>query len=271
MTGFTPNFRKMANMATEGLIVKPLLHKYFYEAKFAKEWTVAFRQQDTFREPDGWFHPSSHPLLKPRQLWLYLNDPKAWAQTEFDYSIRMSILMGSALHDFVEMALEDIGLLMRPKGKCPTCHRRQPQECKEHGFADEATKTRGHLDGVIRWGEDHTSIGGFEFKSANPFTLKGVQDNDVETFKKKWPYYYAQIQEYMRISGLRQFIVLFFGMGNPWEMTEFLIEYDVPFAFEVESRYRLALTSPVMPSPCCGPRSKMSKECPATSCEMKRL
>lgn len=261
-------------MATEGLIVKPLLHKYFYEAKFPKEWSVAFRQENTFRDPDGWFHPSSHPLLEPRQLWFYLTQPGSWHKEPFDYAIRMSILMGSALHDFVEMAMEDLGLLVRPKGICPTCHRRQPQDCKEHGFADEETKTRGHLDGVIIWGKLPEHVGGFEFKTANPFTLKDIKDNDIAAFKKKWPYYYAQIQEYMRISGLRRFVVIFFAMGNPWEMSEFLIEYDVKFSFDIESRYRLALTAQAdgkMPPPCCGPRSAMSKRCPATTCEMKRL
>jgi hypothetical protein len=259
----------MADMASKNLLLKPLLYKYFHEAQFPDEFTVTFKKETTGdRRPDDWFHPSAHPLMTVRQLYYYLTDPDGYEGWRPDYTLRMSVLMGSALHDFIEMGLIDLGMLLKPSGTCVACGRPQPSQCKEFGAIDRRTRSRGHTDGLLKDGR------GFELKSAAPQAIGTIADNDLEAFRKKWPYYYGQQQEYQRMMGLEESIVLFFGMGNPWEMREFVIPRDIAFQVETERKYleaREAAEKGIVPPACCGPRSKMSRECPATGCEMKRL
>jgi hypothetical protein len=267
----TPTFRKMAAMAQEDLLVKPLLFRYFFEAQFPKEWTVTFRQEQIERGPDGWFHPSSHPLMTARQLYYYLTEPEKWQGWTPDYVLRMSTLMGSALHDFIEMALKHLGLLIEPSGACQACGRPQPTQCSEHGAKDAETGSRGHMDGVLKL--DRLGLVGFEFKTAIPAGISQIADGDVAAFRKKWPYYFAQINEYMRMTGMRTYIVLFMGLGNPWEMREFKIDYDFELGLKTERKYlevRRAVELGVPPQLCCAPRSKQARECPAAGCAVKQ-
>ena len=64
---------------------------------------------------------------------------------------------------------------------------------------------------------------------------------DLDVFREKWPKYWAQMQECMRMTGLRRYIVFFQGLGNPWEQREFHIPYDAVFAAQTEAKYRRVL------------------------------
>jgi hypothetical protein len=262
----------MASMASDDLLLKPLLYRYFHEAQFPDEWSVTFRKEvGVPRTADGWFHPSNHPLLTVRQLYYYLTAPEEWIGWQPDYTMRMSTLMGSALHDFMQMGLMDLGLLMRPSGTCVACGRHQPTGCGEFGAIDAKTGSRGHTDGLLKL---KSGVKGFELKSAAPMSIATIADNDLAALRKKWPYYWAQQQEYQRMMGLEETILLMFGMGNPWEMREFKIPRDLTFQLGVERKYLLAREHHVLGTPppaCCGPRSKEARECPAGGCEIKRL
>lgn len=259
-------------MAADGLLIKPLLFRYFNQAQFPDEWTVTFRKVETdTRVPDGWFHPSEHPLMHERQLYYYLTEPDRWQGWVPDYTLRISTLMGTAVHDLVQMALGHLNLSVPPSGTCLACQRPQPSQCNEHGAIDEETHARGHLDGILKLARK--GMGGFELKTCAPMALLKIQDGDVEAYKKKWPYYYAQNQEYMRMTGLPWFVVLFMGLGNPWEMREFVIEADYAFQEQTRQKYmraRRAAESGDPPIWCCGPGTKAAKECPARACERAR-
>lgn len=261
----------MADLASSGAIIKPVLHKYLLDAQYPESWSVVFRQEDVHREPDAYFHPSSHPLMTPRQLYYYLSAPESWETWKPDYVIRLSMLMGTAVHDFVQMALKDLGYLVPPHGKCLCCGRQQPEECNEHGVRDEATGSRGHMDGVLRLSG---GLRGFELKTSNARSVKVAEDGDLDYFREKWPYYYAQVMEYMRMSGLREFIVLFFGIGSPWDMREYHVPFDPAYSLKIERKYQQARTAKATltpPPPCCLPKSKESRACPAASCPIKSL
>jgi hypothetical protein len=64
---------------------------------------------------------------------------------------------------------------------------------------------------------------------------------DLEFFTERWPHYHAQMQECMRLTGLRQYIVLFVSLGNPWELREYHIPFDPAFAAKTEAKYRTVL------------------------------
>ena len=60
---------------------------------------------------------------------------------------------------------------------------------------------------------------------------------DLDCFREKWPGYWAQGQECMRLSGLRRYIFLFMTMGFPWETREFHFDFDPGFAMATEQKY----------------------------------
>lgn len=264
-------FKSMVNASEGKAEIIPVLYGYLEGGKLPDPFTVSVRGGTGDRPPDGWFHPSSHPLLEVRQLYYYLTDPGSWQPEPFSYTIKMSALIGSMVHDVVETALQDLGYLIIPKGVCQACGLKQPSKCKEHGAADLGTKSRGHMDGILGVGG---VMRGFEFKTAMPLTLVKIRNNDIEAFRAKWPYYYAQVQEYMRMTGLTSYKVIFWAMGNPWEMREFTIEADVTFQLQTERKYleaRKAADDGDLPIPCCAPRSVMSKNCPARACPIKDM
>lgn len=259
----TPNFRGVLNSASDGLVIKPLLHSYLLEAKFPKHFTVTFRQHALDHGPDGWFHPSTHPLWTERQLWYWINRPETFIPEKMAYMSVLSITMGSAVHDFQDFCLKDMGVLLTPDGPCPC----GDPECKEWYVEDLELQSRGHMDGraalhVPAYPEFTQQV--YEFKTITERAKLPPKDNDIDWLIAKKPGYYAQVQEYLRMTGFRLAIVLFLSMGHPWEMREIQIPFNQKFAYDISEKYRRVLEAPsdALPPPCCGPGSKESKVCP---------
>ncbi len=267
-------FRTMTDMVDVQLVLKPLLDLYLAEAKFPDEFTITFKKAGVAREPDGYFHPSTHPRWEARQLYYYLTAPQKMEVEELSYESRMAVTMGTAVHGFVEMCVRDMGYMIPLTGTCPACkrpHGTAEGECDEYGVADEKVGSRGHMDGIVNINLKGTlwlpGLGGFEFKTTNPkATGARLKDNDLEGFKKTWPDYYDQVQDYMQISGLRQCLVIVAVLGFPWKLIEFQIPYDPFHALRTKAKYQLVRDHEKMMTPpdaCCAPRSKQSKVCPA--------
>ncbi len=86
-------------------------------------------------------------------------------------------------------------------------------------------------------GHTHVTSGLVTHNTIHQFGLKGVRDMDLDCFRDKWPGYWAQGQECMRLSGLRRYIFLFMTLGNPWETREFHFDFDPEFAMATEQKY----------------------------------
>lgn len=260
----TPNFKKIAVGASKGLVLSPILNNYLHSAKYPKEFSVTFRNHGDERRPDGFFHPSTHPSWTERQLFYYLTQPDKVVGEPLEYAGALSVTMGTAVHDFVEMCLIHAGALIEPHGTCVACgreHGKKKGQCNEWGVMHAETKTRGHTDGRL---SEQAGFGGFEFKTSNMMKLQNVEDNDVERFREKWPQYWLQVQEYMRCSGLQRYVVLFLGMGYPWTTREFVIEKDEAHCFEMDQKYRRVIAAAergLTPDPCCAPQSATAREC----------
>lgn len=232
------DFRHTLRDANNGLVVKPILHNYLTDASFP-QFVLEFPKQEMAREPDGWFHPSTHPLWTDRQLFHYLSDPGAMVNERMQYMSTLSVTIGTAMHGFIEMCLTDSGLRPADLQRCTVC----PPErgCVEAGVVDEETGSRGHMDGILQvegilrpFQESQPVL---EFKTTSAMKLGKIKDLDLAAFKRTWPVYYAQVQEYMRLSGRRVAVVLFMAMGYPWEMREFHVPYDQGHNAEVRDKY----------------------------------
>lgn len=248
MTKAKPIFDTIMKQSAGGLHLAPILNSYLYQAKYPPSFSVDFVKHESHRAPDNWFHPSTHPLWEARQLYYYIAEPDRFIAEPLEYMGALSTTMGTAIHGFIQMCLKDTGVLIDD----------------EVAVVDDVLLSRGHMDGILQLpGVGRT---GFEFKTSGSFKANTLVDNDVEVFKTKFPVYYAQVQEYMRISGLRKFVVLFMLMGYPWTTKEIMVDYDIMAAETIASKYRLvrqAVADGVPPDPCCAPRSKTAKACGA--------
>lgn len=247
----------------DGSLLKPAIKTYLADAEYPEDFSVRFRKGDQKRPSDGWFWPSTHPTWPARALYLYLTQPESLPVEHIRYMNALSLTMGTAVHGFIEQCLTDMGLRPRDMNRCQACP--PERNCQEPGFRDENTGSRGHMDGLL----DLTSLNppnealeypGLEFKTAGERVLSKIEENDVEAYRAKWPVYYAQNQEYMRLSGRRTMVVLFLSMGYPWGMKEFHVPYDPVHATLVRDKYLAVREAASAKSdyPCCG----KTKSCP---------
>lgn len=254
-----PNFATIARYAADGCLVKPLLTEFFTSPAAFRMTLRTAKPID--RAPDGWFHASTHPVMSEAELIDYLLGRIPSRPDDFGYIGRMSVMFGTIMHEAVRQALIQLKLSVPvPDGICPACGLRQPSRCREHGLCHQLTRSRGHMDGILDFSggsrdlkafrdaatgeftaEVPQDIHGFDLKTIKPMILSKAPDMNLDFFRQKWPYYWWQVQEYMRLSGLRRFIVLFLALGNPWDVREYHIPFDPGSAFMIESKYRNAL------------------------------
>lgn len=248
-----------------GLVLKPLLHNYLYDATFP-EFDLHFRKQEMERAPDDFFHPSTHPLWTPQALYRWLAYPDTFPADRKQYMSTLAVMFGKVWHEFVQMCLTDAGVLPAEWQKCEMCPPKV--KCNEAGFLDGDLGERGHTDGLL----DLTGIGPhinadlatpvLELKTANDNfgRLNKIDDLDLEAFKKKWPDYYAQVQRYMRAFKRTMTVVLMIEPTYPYVMREFHIPIDRAFNQMVDVKYvavRQAVETSQEPF-CC-----RAKGCPA--------
>lgn len=240
-----PTFRGIGHLAAEGCLVKPLFHQWVLDDSIPIEFTLRVTRP-TPRPYDGFFHASSHPLMTHRELYRYMaQEPGAPGRDDFGYEGRLSVMFGSLSHAVIEAFLDYMGVAVPlPPGDCPACGRprrpvraaRDPAKyCSEHGAIDLETRSRCHLDSILDFKARGTF--GFDFKSIHQFGLKKVPDMDTQAFYAKWPHYWAQMQECMRLTGLRKYIVFFLTLGFPWDTREFHFDYDPLFAEQTRAKY----------------------------------
>lgn len=242
-----PNLTKgLAEFAAKGCLVKPILLTWLQDVSLPLDFGL-WVERSGDRAPDQWFHPSGHPMMTEKQLLDCLLYPQFAERDPMTYAGAMGTLFGTMTHTLVSAILNKAGVAEPlPEEPCAACGRPRPRkgrlvakgQCGEHSAIHAATRAKGHLDAILNLQDGPR---GFDLKTRWKGGLKGVRDMDTALFAEKWPGYYWQAQEYMRITGLRRYIVLFLEMGMPWEMREFHIDFDPGIGLEIECKYLGAL------------------------------
>ena len=272
--------RREGVSAASGYVLAPLVRLYITEGRFPRNTVIRLEGGDPDRKANDWFWPSTHPTMDVRKLYQYLVDPEAWEPEPWSYQGRMSVTVGTLEHEIVRMALTDLGILQVPQGTCPACNRPYGPEigqCMEPGVIDPVLKRRGHMDGVIV--TPRLGMTGYDLKTINHFGIKSIPEDPADPGTIRWliekyPYYYGQAQEYMALSGLRMVVILFIGIGFPWDTKEIHVPYDPGYVVRLEAKYRAArdaVAAGVPPEPCCPPFSTEAKKCAASSCPIKLM
>lgn len=227
-----PTFRKLIKSIDNDEKIVPLLRTALWDPNF-KSFTI---KVDGFskRKPDGWFHPSTHPLWTEPMLYLYMSNPESLIREPFDPASTMAVTAGSFFHDFVQTVLLQEKVLERHPN-CP-CGLRKHSDA-EVLLVDEEVRSRGHSDGVTFDGD------GFEFKTMNTMKMgripKGRPDDPevLAWFVDRCPDYYAQAQEYLRMSKRLRMVVVILSLTYPFEMREIHVPFDPGFAFAVRDKF----------------------------------
>jgi hypothetical protein len=261
-------FRRVLTGAAHGEILVPLLQSIFYQADFSG-FTIPINGFSD-RPPDGIFHPSTHPTWPSRMLYWYLKEPKRLIRDSWEMPGVLAVTQGSYWHAFLQTIMLRNNLI---KNMSPD--KKYPHEQAEFFVEDKATGSAGHLDGVLN--PDILPIPyptGLEIKTINGIGMSGMPKTAPESterlnwLKTKHPVYYAQAQEYLRMSGLPQQRFLFITIDYPFPMNEIVVPYDPPFALSIANKYHqvrhaVRLSSP--PLPCCESLSSQAKKCCARS------
>lgn len=256
-----PKFDTIARYAAEGCLVKPLFHQFIQDPSSTTKLNLLV-ERPVPRQPDGWFHASQHPLMGERELYLWMTGQSE--PEEMDYKSLMSVMFGTLMHAVNEAFLDWMGVSVPlPPGDCPACGRPRralrarpsSRYCTEHGAVHEPTRARCHLDAILEfsgrkltWDMDLSDAWGYDFKTIYPMGFRAtkerpaIRDMDAAQFRERWPHYWAQMQECMRIKGLSRYIVFFLTQGFPWDTREFHIPFDPKFAAETYEKYMAVLS-----------------------------
>lgn len=236
------DFSSVMRQSAQGLLVAPLIRN-FIQSTPDLGWPGVPAKSLAGRPPDGYFHPSQHPLWPERALYTYLARPDRIEVEHLTYESRLNVTFGSAWHRLQQHVLDRIGVRPAELNRCRVCPPGTcPSDGEEAGFVDERTGERTHVDGVLVLpGRDGPVL--WEGKTAAEHTwaatkrLREMTDLDTDSFRRVYPGYYAQAIRCQHLTGYRETVVTMGIIGNPWPMREFHIKYDAGHAEEITAKY----------------------------------
>lgn len=223
--------------------------------------TTAFHE----REIDYWFHPSTHPMWGERLLYFYMTCGADLEAQVWDPTGVMAVTQGNFWHSFLQRVMLDSKIIKMINPEARYAH-----DQAELFVCDEESHSRGWMDGVVS--DSLAESSGLELKTMSTRKSskcpKGAADDParVNWIKENCAEYYAQAQEYLRMSGFSTQRFLIVGLEHPFTMIEIAVPYDPMFAQQTALKYRSVLQAVAdqeMPPPCCGVGSVAAKECPA--------
>lgn len=193
---------------------------------------------------DGYFHPSTHPLMGKRLLW-YMFHPEYAGKLLYEkrsITSMMTLAMGSALHAVVQTQMQMAGIL-RP-------------ENVEFEYVNDHHNSRGRIDFIA----DHPEYGTVpvEMKSQNTYSYRNQHE-----IKPSWD---GQLSIGLTESGHDFGILLLVESGWPYNMREFRVRRNDALVSEVYTKYDEVLEAvelDIPPRHCCAEGSAQMKVCPA--------
>ena len=191
---------------------------------------------------DGYFHPSTHPLMGERQLYyLFHPDTQKFAVDEpFSLEREMAAGVGTSLHEILQRHLVRTGLV-------------KPENV-EKMFTIEEHHVRGRIDAIV----DHLTRGPIvvEIKSRTHFKFAKTE------LLPKWE---AQLSIQLDSQGLETGIILMVESGYPFRMREIPVARNDALLSEIYSKFdrvREAIALNRAPIYCCAPNSPTVTTCP---------
>lgn len=106
-------FKSIFNNLSSGQMVVPWLESALLSDTWPESYSIEIDSGEYYGKGDGYFHPSTHPLMGARELYYRFHpDTKGLViQERKSLQSHMTLAMGSALHGVVQTQLQMAGLL----------------------------------------------------------------------------------------------------------------------------------------------------------------
>lgn len=228
---------------------KDLLLPYFRNAMLSKRWpdnyTVTIDSGPYYGHGDGYFHPSSHPLMGARELYyrFHPDHQQSLIHEQRNVQSEMTLAMGSALHGIVQTQFQMAGLITS-------------EDDVEVEYVIDEHQVRGRVDFIV----NHPTEGRVpvELKTQNS---RGF---DLQTqIKDTWD---AQLSLGLHGTGYPTGVLLVLESGYPYRMKEYRVNRNDELLSQVFAKFdhvRECIAANTPPEHCCPLDSITMKACPA--------
>lgn len=255
MTAFDNILKRLAGKE----LILPILENQMRADEWPESYTITVDSRPYYGRGDGYFHPSTHPLLHPRQLY-YMFHPDTRDQIvdePFSIQREMTLAGGSAMHAVLQTQLQ-MAKLCGP-------------EDIEVEFINERHHVRGRADFVAHHPTEGPILADIKTRTGYRF------DQTVEPL----PEWEAQISLGCDALSARYNtdftygIVVLLEMGYPFRMKEIRVERNDELLAQIYAKFdyvRQCIADNTPPQYCCAPDSAEMKSCRARHvCWLKEM
>lgn len=229
---------------------RDLITPYFESAILSGRWpdsyTIEVDSRPYYGAGDGFFHPSTHPMMSERQLYYIFHPDYAgqlvWERTFLKREMWLSI--GSALHAVLQTQMQMCGLI------------RDESEIEREYIISEH-----HVRGRIDWIVTHPNgqIFPVEYKTNNSWDFRRLEEP-----KPEW---LAQINLALDALDMDFGVLLIAERGGGFDMREFHVKRNRQLLDEIYGKFdrvRAALAAGDPPiGRCCAVDTPEMQSCPA--------
>lgn len=240
---------------------RDLILPYFEAGLLADTWPASYDikvdSSPYYGAGDGYFHPSTHPLMGERQLYYLFHPDHQHEMVAERNSVarQMTFAMGSAGHAVLQTQMDMVGLIKDPTPITGDIERE---------YVNEAHKVRGRIDWIVHH-PNGTRIP-VEFKTRTRWLARKQMEPEAS--------WVAQLNLGLDAMDEDLGIVLMMEAGHPWTLQEFHVQRDrelIDAIYTKFDRVRVAISQDDPPKYCCSPGSKEMDACPARhACWLKK-
>lgn len=235
----------------KSLADRELVIPYFRNAVQGNEWPERYQitvdSGPYYGKGDGYFHPSTHPLLTAKQLYYMFHEDYADKLVDREdlrtFQMHMVLATGTALHSVVQTQLSIAGLV-------------NPEDI-EVEYVIHEHHVRGRIDFIVHHPNGDTI----------PVELKTVNERGYDFLSKIRPEWDAQLSLALHATGQPYGILMVLERGGESRMREFKVPRNDKLLSEIFDKFDyvrecLALNR-VPVDPCCAPGSIERDRCAA--------
>jgi hypothetical protein len=225
-------------------LITPYLEVSIVGENWPDNYQITIDSGPYYGAGDGYFHPSSHPLMGARQLYyLFHPDHRDKILTERPTLKReMTLAMGSALHGVVQTQFQMTGLV-------------GPDDVEVEYILEEQ-HVRGRIDFIVHHPNGNDYV--VEMKTRLPWKFKSQDELE--------PSWDAQLSLAEYSQGKTEGILLLVESGWPYSIKELFHRRNDNLLDEVFEKFaavRRAIAESKEPKYCCTFDSPTMKSCPA--------
>jgi len=230
-------------------LILPILENQMRADRWPKSYQITIDSGEYYGKGDGYFHPSTHPLMTARQLY-YLFNPKTRHLVEeepFSIQREMTLSVGTAVHGVVQTQMEMAELLTK--------------DDTEVEYINVEHHVRGRADAVAHHPTEGPVLLELKTRTSRKFD---------ETTLADMPSWEAQVSLACDNLGERYDtdftygIVIMMESGWPYRLREIRVPRNDELLREIYAKFdqvREAVATETPPPLCCAYNSKEMRSC----------